>query len=254
MIRDELLAATRSTLEDLEAISGYPVSFLEDASLKTLAAIRIASDRQPIHLIRYRPGAKDIDYLVAFEAALAIRTYRHAPERRLQLSGQPAAREQIRAEVARMHPELPPDRRQSFSDFLFDSLLTQLRSVPPGLLVDYSLYRLHPEIRSLQARSVASQLAENVKALGPEVTRQFPAIIVNANRAMNAAYAIAMATLLQAPQHQIPYQAMGLEQTALDLLALQPSPDAPEPDDTALITAWAERLSITSWIAWVPLA
>lgn len=234
-------------------MSGCSVSFSEDPSLKTPASVRIASASRPIHVIRLQPGAKEIDYLVAFEAALAIRTYRHPPERRLQLSGQTAAREMIRAEVTKLHPELPSDRRLGFSDFLFDGLLTQLRSVPPGLLVDYTLYHRYPEIRLLQARAVEGQLAENIKALGPDFGRQFPAIIVNANRAMNAAYAIAMATLLKTPQHQIPFQATGLEQTGLDLLALQPAPDETEPDDAALITAWAERLGIASWIAWVPL-
>lgn len=253
MIRDKLLPATRSLLQELEDMSGYSVSFVEDSSLKTLASVGIANASRPLHVIRLQPGAQEIDYLVSFEAALAIRTYRHAPERRLQLSSKTAARETIRAEVKRLHPDLPSDRRLGFSDFLFDGLLTQLRSVPPGLLVDYSLYHRYPEIRSLQARSVENQLAENIKALGPDVGRQFPASIVNANRAMNAAYAIAMATLLQAPQHQIPFQAMGLEQVGLDLLALQPAPDAPEPDDAALITAWAERLGIASWIAWISL-
>jgi hypothetical protein len=250
----KLLPSTRSVLSELEEISGYPTSFVQDPSLKPLASVSIADASRQVHVIRYRPGATEVDYLVAFEAALATRTYRHPVSRRLQLTAKQSEREAVRADLAERFPDLPAERRRSLADFLFDSLLTQLRSCPPGLLVDYDLYHRFPDLRSLQARSVRGQLAENVRALGGDIARQFPPIIVRANQSMNAAYAIAVGELLQERQHVIPYRAGGLERVGLELLALQPDPGAESVDDPALITAWAERLGLATWIDWLPLA
>jgi len=77
-----LLPATRSLVQQLEAISHCPVAFAEDASLSVLATLNLASAQRPNHILRYQPGLGSLDYVIAAETARAIRTFRHAPERR----------------------------------------------------------------------------------------------------------------------------------------------------------------------------
>jgi hypothetical protein len=252
MTPSALLPATRKIVEELESLSGYPVSFLEDPSLKVLATVRIATAGSPIHLIRYKPGASSPDYQIAVEAGHAIRMFRHPIEKRFQLSSNPAYRFQVADEVANLHPGLPRDRLNGVSDFLYDSLVLQLRSCPTGLLVDYSIYRSYPSLRSPQAQSLKEQLATNLKPLAPEQMEQFPKSIVNANRAMNSAFAIGVSELLGEPHLAVPYRAAGLEKVGLDLLSDLPLPDSDEIDDRALITAWAARLGLEQWLKWLP--
>lgn len=253
MNRSALLPATREILDTLESLSGYPVSFLEDPSLKVLATVRMATADRPIHLIAYQPGASSPDYPIAVEAGHAIRMFRHPIEKRFQLAGDPASRDTLVDEVATLHPRLPRDRLKGLSDFLFDSLILQLRSCPTGLLVDYSLYRNYPSLRPPQAQSLREQLATNVKVLAPEQMAPFPTRITSANRAMNAAFAIGVSELLGEPHLAVPYRAAGLEQIGLDLLSDLPPPDSEAVDDRALITAWAARLGLEPWLKWLPL-
>jgi hypothetical protein len=182
------------------------------------------------------------------EADHAIRMFRHPVNQRFQLSCNPAARDQVAAEVKLLHPDLPLERLNALSGFLFDSLMTQLRSCPTGILVDYSISHRYPALRPAQAQSLTAQLADNVRGLAPETMARFPTRIVSANRAMNAALAISVSELLGEPHLAIPYRAAGLEQIGLQLLADLPAPDSETIDDRALITAWSARLGLQTWL------
>ena len=252
MNRSALFPATREILNELETLSGYPISFLEDPSLKVLATVRMATADRPIHLISYKPGASSPDYQIAVEAGHAIRMFRHSVEKRFQLAGDPSCHDMVADEVAKLHPNLPRNRLQGLSDFMFDSLLLQLRSSPTGILIDYSIYHAYPALRPLQAQSLKEQLATNVKVLAPDHMGQFPKIVTSANRAMNSAFAISMSELLGEPHLAIPYRAGGLEQIGLDLLSDLPSSSSEVTDDSELITAWAARLGLLPCLKWLP--
>ncbi len=248
----KLLPETREIVEKLRELSGYPVSYFEDGSLRTNAALQIGTPANPVHLIRYQPGRGSPDYWIAFEAGNAIRLFRHQAERRFRLSGSAAHRDQVARDIASSQPDLPAEQQRGLAQFLFDSLMLQVRSMPIGILVDQWIYHRYPALRSLQAEALRAQLPINETALAPEHAKRFPALMLKANRAMNSAFAIAASELLREPHLAVPYRAAGLEQIGLDLLADLPDPDAEVLDDRALITVWAERLGITPWLVWLP--
>jgi hypothetical protein len=252
MTLSSLLPETRAIIEELEQRSGYPVSWFEDPTLSVLATVRTGTPGRPIHVIRYKPGAARPDYPIAFEAGLAIRMFQHPPEQRFHLSGDTTKLDEIATEIRKRHPAMAPDVVRALSRQLFDGLMLQLRSCAPGILVDTWIFEGFPGLRAAQAASVAQQLATNVQSLSPEHARQFPTLIVKANRAMNAAYAIALGRLLGQPQHLIPYRAAGLEAIGLELLADLAASGRGGIDDRALITAWAKRLGVERWLAWLP--
>jgi len=249
-----LLPATQSIVEDLEALSHYPVSFAEDASLSVLATLSMATAQRPNHLLRYKPGLSSLDYVIAAEAARAIRTFRHSPECRLRLAGAADARMQVAEDLEPRLPDVPDAQRSKLADVLFDGLLVQLLSAPVGILVDQALYREYPTLRPQQALSLEQQLQTALQVLAPAYRQQFPERITHASRAMNAAVAIASAELLHRPSLAVPYRAAGLERIGLTLLGELPTDNNQILDDPALIGRWAELLDIDSWLIWVPLA
>lgn len=64
MTGEALLPDTLAIIEQLEALSGYPVSCVADPAIGTLATISAATPDRPIHLIRYRPGVLSRDVTV----------------------------------------------------------------------------------------------------------------------------------------------------------------------------------------------
>jgi hypothetical protein len=249
----QLLPATRELIQELEDLSGYPIAFWEDPDLTVLATVRLGTRQSPEHLIRYQPGATTPDYQIAVEAGHAIRMFRHPPAQRFQLASTPAPGLTLAKGLAKLHGRLPQDQRERLATFLVNGVLRQLRSCPTGLLVDYELYRRFPTLRPLQAQSFTAQLATNVKVLALDYQQRLPHIILYATRAMNAAFAMGVGELLQTPHTLVPYRAAGLERIALQLLADLPDPQGATLDDRALITAWAQRLGLGSWLHWLSL-
>ncbi|MCF7994962.1 MAG: hypothetical protein K9L32_01970 [Chromatiaceae bacterium] len=249
-----LLPATQTIVQDLEAASHFPVSFAEEASLNVLASLSMATAQRPNHVLRYKPGVSALDYVIAAEAARAIRTFRHSPERRLRLAGAADARMQVAEDLEPRLPDVPDAQRSKLADLLFDGLLVQLLSAPVGILVDQALYREHPTLRPQQALSLEQQLQTVLQVLAPAYRQQFPERITHASRAINAAVAIASAELLRRPALAVAYRAAGLERIGLTLLAELPSDSNQVIDDPALISRWAELLDIGTWLIWVPMA
>lgn len=99
-----------------------------DGSLRTNAALQIGTPANPVHLIRYQPGRGSPDYWIAFEAGNAIRLFRHQAERRFRLSGSAAHRDQVARDIASLQPDLPAEQQRGLAQFLFDSLMLQVRS------------------------------------------------------------------------------------------------------------------------------
>jgi len=246
-----LLEATQNLIQQLEEISGFPVSVVQDATLKNLASLSIASDRRPIHLIKFQPGVTSLDYLVAVEASRGIRTFHHRPENRQRLSGNPKVRDSLVAELKRKF-DLPVNKVNELSEMLFSGLILQLLSTPVGILLDYQIYRDYPSLREQQKKSLSNQLETNLQILSSTHTRMLPKVITDASQAMNAAFAISSGELIHETQYIVPYRALGLEKKGMDLLTELPSPDSKDLDDPALITRWATHLGIESWLAWVP--
>lgn len=251
MSQNNLLPETVSLLEHLKEQSGYPVSCVDDPSLKTAATVSMGSPDRPIHIIRFRPNEPFIDYLIAVQASYAIRLFSTPPDKRFQLSATESYREQVCIEVKRLNPNLNERLVGELGSQLFDGLMLQVRSCPTGILVDLWLYRDYPGLRSQQAQHLLSQCQENVKCLSGTYDLSFPEKIVRGNRAMNAAHAFFASDLLQQPHLIVPYRAVGLEKIALSLLKEVTAQPIDVFDDRALITAWGDQLGISDWFRWL---
>jgi hypothetical protein len=71
-----LREVTRTVIKRVEDASGCPVVVSEDASLKTLAASRIARGTNKIHLISFNPSVvSEPDYLICFQCGFILRLF-----------------------------------------------------------------------------------------------------------------------------------------------------------------------------------
>jgi hypothetical protein len=252
MSQHNFLPETETLLKRLTEQSGYPVSLVDEPSLKIPATVSIGTTDRPIHIIRFHPDARFLDYLIAVQTSYALRLFSMPPEGRFQLSAKTGSREQIVAEVGRLNPRFDAGMARTLGEQLFDGLMLQARSCPTGIVVDLCLYRDCPGLRAQQRDSLTAQCQQNVNCLSGKYDHDFPKLIVHGNRAMNAAHAFFAADLLQLPHLAVPYRAVGLEKTALALLGEVTSKPLDSIDDRELITAWGAQLGIEDWFAWLP--
>jgi hypothetical protein len=238
-------------LAKVEHLSGCPVMLIHDPSLATLATVKAATRQQPVHQIRYRSEDAEAGYRIAFESGFLLRLLNVPTPQRVQLASRADIRKRIIAEASRLNPGLPAESAARIGTTLYDGLMTQLRSCGPGMAIDLWLFADYPELRGLQAASLEQQARGNAAALNPAHDRQFPADVVRANRAMNSAYALFAADLLNRPELAVPYQAAGLERIGRSLLATLQDP-ARSAVDQLIVDDWAAQLGISGWYEWVP--
>jgi hypothetical protein len=231
--------ATQQLIRQVEQLSGKPVHVQEDATLKTMAKVSPARGEAPAHFLSYRPGTQTVDYLMAYQLGFLVRLYSCPAEERREVKS--LAHEQQQGIEAMGLANSPPD----FAVMMITQITTQVRTYPVGARVDQWIWQNLPALREQQEHSVRAQLAENARALAPEICRQFPKPLVDANTAMNAAYAELWSVLLDDARFSIPHKALGYGTKAGALLAaLRDVPDDPV-HDNALIERWADLVGLT---------
>lgn len=67
--------AAQQMIRKVEALSGRPVHVAEDPDLKVMASITTARGNAPAHFLRYRPGTRAVDYLVAYQLGFLVRLF-----------------------------------------------------------------------------------------------------------------------------------------------------------------------------------
>ena len=83
-----LREVTRTVISLVENASGCPVVVSEDASLKTLAASRIARGANRIHLISFNPSAvSEPDYFICYQCGFILRLFSIAATDRFDFAG-----------------------------------------------------------------------------------------------------------------------------------------------------------------------
>ena len=230
--------ATQQLIRKVEELSGRLVHVTEDPQLKVMATISTARGTAPAHFLRYRPGTRAVDYLVAYQLGFLVRLFSCPVEERWEVFGNPEE-EQIGIEALDL-TGFPQD----FARSMVGNLVTQLRTYSVGARVDDWIWKNLPELWPQQEHSIRSQLAENAKALAPEIRQKFPKPLLDANTAMNAAFATAWGEVLGEPQFAIPFKALGYAGKAKELLEiLEDTPDDPCAD-RELIERWAKCLGL----------
>jgi hypothetical protein len=230
--------AAQQMIRKVEALSGRPVHVAEDADLKVMATVTTARGSAPAHFLRYRPGVGALDYLIVYQLGYVERLFSCPVTERWEVVSNAAEHE---AGIRLLGLDGYP---RNFAVSMVGQLVVQLRSCSVGARVDDRIWNQHPDLREQQETSIRKQLDENGRALAPEIRERFPKALVDANSVMNAAFAIRWGGLLKDGRFRIPYQALGYEARALELLrALDEVPDAPDAD-RALISQWAECLGL----------
>lgn len=231
--------ATQQLIQKVEELSGKPVHITEDPALKVMATVSPARGLAPAHFLSYRPGTKAVDYLVAYQLGFLTRLYACPVGERHEVMA--LSHEQQHGVIAMGLQDSPPD----FAQMMVSSITQQLRTYPVGMRVDSWIWHQLPELRDQQEHSVRSQLAENARALAPEIRQKFPKQLLDANTTMNAAYAEVWGVLLDDKRFTIPYKALGYGTRANELLvALREVPDSPT-SDRLLIERWAGLLGLS---------
>ena len=225
-------------IRQVEALSGRLVHVTEDPSLKVMAKIITARGAAPAHFVSYRPGTQAVDYLVAYQLGFLVRLFSLPADQRWEVTATPA---QQQAGIAAMGlSQAAPE----FAQAMINNIITQVRTYSIGSRVDDWIWIHLPELREQQEYSVRSQLAENSRALAPEIRQKFPKALVDTNTAMNAAYATPWGAALKDERFKIPYLALGYAAKSAELLAvLQDLPGAPTAD-RALVEGWAQILGL----------
>lgn len=230
--------STQQLIRKVEELSGRLVHVTEDPELQVMATIRTARGIAPAHFLRYRPGTRAVDYLVAYQLGFLMRLFSCPEGERWEVI---ATEKEWQTGIEALGMT---DLAQDFSASMVNHLVIQLRTYSVGVRVDDWIWKNLPELWPQQEHSIRTQLAENMQALAPEIRQKFPKPLVDANTAMNAAYATIWGEVLGEPQFVIPFKALGYAGKAKELLEiLKEVPDDPCAD-RVLIERWAKCLGL----------
>jgi hypothetical protein len=226
-------------IEQVETTSVRPVHVAEDPGMQLRATVAPARGAAPAHLIRFRPGIRHLDYLVASQLMFLRRRLALPPAERWDLAGTPAQQD---VAIKRLGLDVFPD---DFARNMVGQVINQLRSFPVGFRVDAAIRDEFPGLRPQQHGEIVAQLAEMEKALAPQFRGKFPRGIVDANTAMNAAFAIHWAGVHREPRYAIPFDALGYRDRAEELLSALEVVDDDPAHDRDLVICWAATLGLS---------
>ena len=213
--------------------------------------MRIAgrSDGLKRHQIILKQHDTNADYFVAWQAMFILRHF-HTPEAdRANITQNADGFESTKAELSQLHPTMQGAELDNFANHILGGIITQLRSVPIGILVDIHLYREYEGLRDAQERVLTTQVREYWAALNIDKS-QFPQTIVLANQHMNAAHAAMVDYQFPSPELTAPYKIAGMEAISMQLLDVCLQRNSADPQDKAIIDAWGELLNIQHLYRW----
>jgi hypothetical protein len=222
------------------------VHVTEDPDLKVMATASPPRGGLPAHLLRYRPGTRAVDYLVAYQMLFLVRLFSCPQGERWEVGSTPS--EEAAGIAALGLADFPHD----FSLRMLGTIIIQVRTCSVGYRIDAWIRENLPGLRDQQEHAIRSQLAENERVLAPDTRSKFPKALVDANTVMNAVFATSWGRVFREPRLAIPFTAMGYGAKAAQLLAiLEDTPDDPVAD-RALIEGWAKALGLVGTFHFQP--
>jgi hypothetical protein len=186
--------ASRLIEEKLAAASGKSVLMQRDPNCSGHASIKIASDEDSAHVLRYMPKHKsEIPYLSAFQCGLAFRSIQAKTVNRLDLTSTPAMGQEVKRLIEDHFQNIGSPVPMSMIPQLFQQfghgLGLQVRSMPIAIRVDDWLFRDYSALADRQRKSIERQLQEAMHALGPSVRAFLAQIIIDAIIGASCAFA-----------------------------------------------------------------
>ncbi len=243
-------ASTQALLDKATQISGHGFDIVYDLNLPVASSVRLAGkEGRQRHEIVLRLPSDENNYLIAWQAAFVLHQFQIPETESANLQPSPSQLAAIKSKLLEMHPSIPIKQRDAFTDHVIGGVLTQLRSVPLGLLVDIQLHRDHAELHATQSQSLIHDVVSNIACLQltPEM---FPRTLVRANQVMNATHALMVAELFALPSLFEPYQTVGMEPAARLLLDVCMNQIFDDTTDRELIDFWGRNLGIDKWYRW----
>ena len=235
-------------IKQVEELSERPVHLSEEPGMKLRATVTPAHGGAPAHMVRFKPGSPSLDYLVASQLGFLLRTFTCPAAERWEIAAFPDEQD---VGIAAMGLDGFAD---DFARMMIDQIITQIRSYSIGFRVDGWVWQNLQGLRQQQENEVRSQLAENERALSPEIRHKFPQPLVDTNSAMNALFATFWSDMLNEPRFVIPFTAMGYRDKADELQAiLDDVPDDPA-NDRELVDRWAKALGMAGAYHFNPYA
>ena len=95
-----LSATTQQILDELEMITGKPVSLVPNSTLSVSTTIKAARGSAPAHFLSYKPGIQGLDYAVAYQCSFLLRIYQVPLQERLDFVGKEDGRDSVRRALA----------------------------------------------------------------------------------------------------------------------------------------------------------
>lgn len=246
-------------LDQVEERLGHPLEVRRMPRLEEPVSLESGDGPDPVHRILYRDSESVVTpYLVAMEATQLLRLLQVPPALRVEMRHRREARERVVNDTERRNRDLTLAQQRQLGLNLYGMTLSQLRTVPTALAVDRWLFERMAELRDRQEACLRQQCRELAESLTLGMDQRMPPLVLQANRAMDAAYALHAAALMGLPELAASFSGGPWEQTGRELLetadGIAVDTEAPADPDRLTVDAWATALGIDRWYRWVPAA
>jgi len=251
----KLLDTTQDILDLILDLTGKPVEFILKPGMQTLAAVKIARESMPAHIIYYKDSKYRImNHLVAHECGHIHRMmsvpaeYRKVPA--TNSANKRMALEHLKNELMELSKTIPVNQLGQLTDIWFEGIVTQVTNISEDMRIEKWIFDNYPKLRQVQKTSIDKQMRDNAQALSNRIKNMTPKHIYDANNYMNYAFAYFMGSLLSknyiTPYKRTPYIELG---TKLADLVIE-TEDHGYKQDIEIIDKWVNMLDLDGWFFW----
>ena len=127
-------------LDQCEAVSGYACDVSYDSKIQNYSVVRMAGREGRLrHQIVVREQNQHSEYYIAWQAIFILRQYQVAEEERANISFRDSGYQSLSKELSKIYPTIKGEALDGLTHNMLSGIITQLRSVPVGILVDIYL-------------------------------------------------------------------------------------------------------------------
>lgn len=237
----------------VEQETGYRVTVGTTNNSKADAEMISAAPGHPVHLINVSTRCLPVaDYIVAVQCVMLLTMWSHP-------KGVPVFEiipEKIeyairKAACCRGLAKLPQALSEQTARNMVLGMLHQLISTPPELIAMEYCHRECPGLRGQQADALAQSLRRNTGNLRAEIKEMAPPEIWTANQTLCASLARGWCDLVEDEIAMLPYNSVGVEDTAQKLLGIYRSVRGTMGErSVGTVDRWADELRLRSLYAW----
>ena len=250
-----LLPSVQALLDRVSSLTGKGFEFREKKDLPVYAALKLARSGMPAHIIYCNPMHDEvINHLIAHECGHALRMWGVPEEQRLIPKSSEENRRialyQMEGDIEELSRSLPFERLAYLINFLCQSLVRQLTSMPPDIMIEYWLYDEFPDLRPYQQECLLRQRDEAVRGLDSEFRKIAPGKIVAGSNTMNYCFlrlvGLHIGQNLIGPYNDSVYINRGKELAGITAREYRND----YLGDIAMTNRWAAFLDLQDWFTW----